>query len=142
MLTMGFDLNTLVQIIVDSHRLIVSEVPTINCTESLQILTEDNIIIVVRVRLNPVVDSNEVAEVWSGTIITFICTTGILKSIHDAVCVILTEKLFCYFQANCIQFVNTFLGQLERKNRSEERGGGVHLGVVVVGVSGAPLREV
>ena len=48
----------------------------------------------------------------------------------------------CNLKANFIQFVNTFLGQLERQNGGEERGGGVHLGgVVVVGVSGAQLVE-
>lgn len=126
MLTMGFDLNTLVQIIVDSHRLIVTEMPAVDCTQSLQILAEDDIIIVVGVRLNPVVDSDKVAEIWSCAVVSFLCTTGILQCIHDAIGIIFAEKLFCYFQADCIQFVDTFLGQLERKNRSEERGGGVH----------------
>ncbi len=123
---MGFDLNTFVQIIVDGHRIIMPEVPAVDCTQSLKILAENNIIVVGRMRLNPVIDSDKVTEIRCGAVVTFACTTGILKSINDAISIILTEELLCHFQANCIQFVDTFLGQLQRKNRSEERGSGVH----------------
>ncbi len=125
---MGFDLNPFVQIIVHGDRLIMPEVPAVDCTQSLQILAEDNIIIIGRMRLNPVIDSDKVAEVWRCAIITFLCTTGILKGINNPISIILAEKLFGYFQTDCIQFVDLFLSQMHRKNRREERSGGVHLG--------------
>ena len=94
---MRLNLDTFVQVIVDGHRIIMPEVPAINCTQSLQIFAEDNIIIIGRMRLHPVIDSDKVTKIGCSPIESFLCRSGKLKGINNPISIIFAEKLFGYF---------------------------------------------
>ena len=132
---MCLNLNPFVQVIVCGNIIILCKVPTVNCTQGLQILTEDNIIIIRRMLLNHVINARKMTEIGCSLIITLLESSAILKLINNEVSIFFFKKLFGNFQTNVVQFSYIFLGKLCGKNGRKERGHGGGGGVDPVGVN-------
>ena len=131
---MCLNLNPFVQVVVCGNVIILCKVPTVNCTQGLQILTEDNIIIMRRVLLNHVINARKMTEIGCGLIVTLLESSAILKLINNEVSIFFFKKLFGNFQTNVVQFSYIFFGKLCGKNGRKERGHGGECGVDPIGV--------
>lgn len=130
---MRLNFNLFVQVVVCGNVIVFCKMPTVNCTQGLQILTEDNIIIIRRMFLNHVINARKMTEIGCGLIVTLLESSAILKLINNEVSIFFFKKLFGNFQTNVVQFSYILLGKLCGKNGRKERGHGGDGGVDPVG---------
>ena len=133
MLTIRLNFNLFVQVIVCGNVIILCKMPAVNCTQGLQILAEDNIIIIGRMFLNHMINARKMTEIACGLIVTLLESSAILKLINNEVSIFFFKKLFGNFQTNVVQFSYILLGKLCGKNGRKERGHGGDGGVDPVG---------
>ena len=133
MLTMRLNFDLFVQVVVCGNVIVFCKMPAVNCTQRLQILAEDNIIIIRRMLLNHVINARKMTEIGCCFIVTFLECSAILKLVNNEVSVLNFKKLFGNCQTNVVQFSYIFLGKLGGKNGGKERGHGVGCGADPVG---------
>ena len=133
MLTIRLDFNLFVQVIVCGNVIILCKMPAVNCTQGLQILAEDNIIIIGRMFLNHMINARKMTEIGCCFVVTLLESSAILKLINNEVSIFFFKKLFGNFQTNVVQLIYIFLGKLCGKNGRKERGHGGGCGVDSVG---------
>ena len=130
MLTIRLNFNLFVQVIVCGNVIILCKMPAVNCTQGLQILAEDNIIIIGRMFLNHMINARKMTEVRCSFVVTLLECSAILKLVNNEVSVLNFKELLGNFQANVIQFSYIFFGKLcgkdGRKERGHDGGGGVN----------------
>ena len=124
---LNFDL--FVQVIVCGNVIVFCKMPAVNCTQSLQILAEDNIIIIRRMLLNHMINARKMAEVRCSFVVTLLECSAILKLVNNQVSIFCFKELFGNCQTNVVQLSYIFLGELGGKNGRKERGHGVGCGV-------------
>ena len=118
---MRLNFNLFVQVVVCGNVIVLCKMPAVNCTQGLQILAEDNIIIIRRMLLNHVINARKMTEVGCCFIVTFLECSAILKLVNNQVSVLNFKKLFGNCQTNVIQLIYIFFGKLGGKNGRKER---------------------
>ena len=116
---LNFDL--FVQVIVCGNVIVFCKMPAVNCTQGLQILAEDNIIIIRRMLLNHVINARKMTEIGCCFIVTLLERAAIFKLVNNEVSIFNFKELFGNFQTNVVQLSYIFLGKLGGKNGRKER---------------------